>query len=49
VWESKLAVERSFAMYWVLPGDAMTSALEMVFYSFTVIAAVVSCLMNLRG
>ena len=35
-------------MYPVLPGEAMTSALEMVCYSFTVVAAVVSCLLSLR-
>jgi hypothetical protein len=35
-------------MYSVLPGDAMAGALEMVCYSFTVLAAIVSCLLSLR-
>jgi len=35
-------------MYSVLPGDALAGALEMVCYSFTVVAAIVSCLMSLR-
>ncbi len=35
-------------MYSMLPGDAMTGALEMVCYCFTVAAAVISCLLSLR-
>ena len=35
-------------MYGLLPGDAMAGALEMVCYSFTIVAAVVSCLFSLR-
>jgi len=32
----------------MLAGDALASVLAMVCYSFTVMAALVSCLMNLR-
>ena len=39
---------KGLIMYSMLPGDAMAGALEMVCYSFTVIAAVVSCLLSLR-
>ena len=35
-------------MYSVLPSEAMAGALEMVCYSFTVVAAIVSCLLSLR-
>ncbi len=35
-------------MYSLLPGEAMTSALEMVCYCFTAAAAVISCLLTLR-
>jgi hypothetical protein len=35
-------------MYSMLPGDAMAGAMEMVCYSFTVVAALVSCLLSLR-
>jgi hypothetical protein len=35
-------------MYSILPGEAMAGALEMVCYSFTAAAAVVSCLFSLR-
>jgi hypothetical protein len=35
-------------MYSALPGDAMAGALEMVCYAFTVVAAIVSCLLSLR-
>ena len=35
-------------MYSFFPGDALTGALEMVCYSFTVVAAVISCLLSLR-
>ncbi len=35
-------------MYSMLPGDAMAGALEMVCYCFTVVAAVISCLLSLR-
>lgn len=35
-------------MYGLFPGDTMAGALEMVCYSFTVVAAVVSCLLSLR-
>jgi hypothetical protein len=35
-------------MYSLLPHDAMADALQMVCYSFTVVAAVISCLLTLR-
>ncbi len=35
-------------MYSLFPGEAMAGALEMVCYSFTVVAAVISCLLTLR-
>ncbi len=35
-------------MYSLFPGDAVAGALEMVCYSFTIVAAVISCLLSLR-
>jgi len=35
-------------MYSLVPHEAMASALQMVCYSFTVVAAVISCLFTLR-
>ena len=36
-------------MYSLLPGDAMAGALQMMCYGFTVVVAVISCLIGLRG
>jgi hypothetical protein len=35
-------------MYSMIPGEALSGALEIVCYSFTAAAAVVSCLFSLR-
>jgi hypothetical protein len=45
---TRLSQEERSAMYSMLPGEALASALEMVCYGFTVAAAVVSCLLSLR-
>jgi hypothetical protein len=36
------------AMYSMFSGGAMAGALEMVCYAFTVVAAILSCLVSLR-
>jgi hypothetical protein len=46
--QAEINQHKGLIMYSMLPGDAMAGALEMVCYSFTVVAAVVSCLLSLR-
>jgi hypothetical protein len=36
-------------MYTLIPGDAMAGVLQMMCYGFTVVVAVLSCLLHLRG
>ena len=36
-------------MYPIVSGDLMASAVEMVMYFFTLVAALVSCLLTARG